>query len=502
MRLSGVQYKLRPGHIRSVAVVGAGPYGAGVTKALVKEGSFDQIHVFERREQFGGLWNYTKPLLKHHGVTCAAAVPCENARLQMRPQLTKDGRPAFQTAAYRYLDTNVPRDLMQYRSISFPEGTPLFPTREQVLEHILQFCRPIKKYVQFNTEVTKVSYDDARAKYSVLTTNLLDNTTRAIEVDAVAVATGYYNMPFIPDRPGLKSWHETYPCSISHSIDFDAPEDFLDVKGEIIVVGNNASGSDISYELARCLKRPIYKSKRSESLLPGGSDSNIKDVADIKRLDPASKTVELVDGQVIQNVEKLLFCTGYLKSVPFLPSSAKEGEHGNRVMSQLITEGDKVTDLYNHMLSIRLPTLAFLGLPRYVLPIRLSETQGSWLARVWSGRISLPSEEVQWKYHEWTLENNGRGIKYHDLLFPHDIQHSQRLNMEIRHAGAGGHFGVEWTGNHIKLRAALKPLKEAYIEYLKQTNKRAVSVEELIDNGYFTWPEDATTCVQVPHFAP
>jgi cation diffusion facilitator CzcD-associated flavoprotein CzcO len=45
-----------PHNIRRVAVIGAGPAGAIATDALVKEGAFDTIRVFDRRVIVGGTW--------------------------------------------------------------------------------------------------------------------------------------------------------------------------------------------------------------------------------------------------------------------------------------------------------------------------------------------------------------------------------------------------------------------------------------------------------------
>lgn len=493
---------IQPSKIKSIAVIGAGPVGAGLTKALLNEKHFDNIEVFEKRPQFGGLWNYTKPLLKSHGTTSAPEIPCESAYTRIRPHDHEAHGPVFQTPVYKYLDTNVPKYLMEYYKFPFPNGTPLFPTRDQVLDYLIDYSKPIEKFVNFDQEVVRLTYNDQTSKYSVSSENLKTGQNSTKEFDAVAIATGFYDLPFIPNRPGLKEWHSKYPKSICHAKDFDCPEDYLEADGEILIVGNSASGSDIAFELATTLKRKIYKSKRSESSLPAGYDANIIDVPDIKNFDPKTQSVEFVDGKRLENVNKIIFCTGYLKSLPFLPQNVNSSESGNSSLGSLITDGCRVRGLYNHILPINLPTLGVIGLPKYVLPTRLSETQGAWLARIWSGRISLPPVETMQAYDQWFLENNGDGGKYHDLLFPMDVQYSQRLNRDIRQAGNGGYFGVEWTGHQIKMRSSIKPLKEAYLAYLKETGKRALTIEELEENGYFEWPEDATTCVQVPSFAP
>ena len=41
---------------KSVAVIGCGPAGAITIDALVQEGVFEKIKVFERREKPGGCW--------------------------------------------------------------------------------------------------------------------------------------------------------------------------------------------------------------------------------------------------------------------------------------------------------------------------------------------------------------------------------------------------------------------------------------------------------------
>ncbi|CAG98662.1 uncharacterized protein KLLA0_F19470g [Kluyveromyces lactis] len=492
--------KVNPDKIRRVAVIGAGPVGSGLTKALLNEKHFESVKVFEKRSNFGGLWNYTKPLLKDSNVTSSPSVPCEYPHIRIQPQPHPEETHVFQTAVYKYLDTNVPKTLMEYKGHRFPTDTPLFPVREQVLDYIMKYSKPIEKYVTFNSEIVKVSYEDATAEYSVKAQNLLSKEITEEKFDAVAVATGFYDLPFIPSRPGLKEWNVKYPCSVSHAKDFDCPEDFHGVEGEILIVGNSASGADLAFELANELQKPIYKSKRSESKLPAPFDPFIKDVPDIREFNPSTKSITFVDGTELKNVEKVIFCTGYLKSLPFLPQN--ESGVGNSILNNLIGDGRRVQNLYNHILPISLPTFGIIGLPRFVLPTRLSETQGAWLSRVWSGRIQLPSEELQQKYHDWFIEKSGDGSKYHDLAFPWDVQYSQRLNREIRHAGNGGYFGVEWKGDQIRARSAINAIKEGYVAYYKATGTKAKTLDELLESGYLKWPEDSKSCVQIPTFVP
>ncbi len=45
-----------PVKAKTIAVIGAGPAGAIATDALLREGAFETIRVFERRPVAGGAW--------------------------------------------------------------------------------------------------------------------------------------------------------------------------------------------------------------------------------------------------------------------------------------------------------------------------------------------------------------------------------------------------------------------------------------------------------------
>lgn len=487
--------------IKKVLIVGSGPTGISALKALEKENAFDLIKVYEKRHDFGGLWNYVKPIISN---TFEETVPSvsSNQRIKAVKTTNNSGKHVFDSAVYQNLDTNVPKFLMEYNNFPFPERTPLFPKKDAVLEYLINFADSKRNEVLFDSEVTSITYDAKNEKYKAKILaypfdNIKASKWDGEEYDAVVIASGNYDLPFIPQKKGLEEWFSKYKNSIIHSKNFDSADQFKDIKGEIVVVGNSASGSDISFQLATLLNRNIYQTVRGESKLPAPESDKIIKVSDIDYFDADKKRITFLDGTVVENVDKIIFCTGFLKSFPFLDEKTIRPYVD-------FNNGKNVKTLFNHIIPVDLPTLAFIGLPRFVLPTRLSETQAAWLARVWSGRIQLPSKKIQKSYHDWFVEKNGDNATLHDLVFPADVQYSQRLNREIRQAKQAnkGYFGLEWNGFNIKLRSSIKPLKEAYVKYLVDTGKRAESVEELIEKGYFEWPEGATTCVQVPTYAP
>lgn len=460
-----------PEQVQDIAVIGCGPCGSGLTKALVGENSFRRIKVYERRSKSGGLWNYSP--LKSSKAANQNEVPSEDPHAKVDKVEALSGEKFYESPVYKYLDANVPKDLMAYKDYPFPDDVPLFPTHEQILKYIENYSKDIEKYVTFNEEVISLQYLESRKKWEVISSSTINDITRTDYFDAVAIAIGSYDKPFIPNVSGLEEWHKQYPHSIIHAKSYDEPAQFENA-ANILVVGNSASGADIAYQLATRLNKTIYKSVRSENNLPAGKDDRIKDVGDLLKFDPITKSVYFKDGFRLDNVDNIIFATGYLKSIPFIKNE------------NLITDGAKVHGLYKHLIYYSNPSLAIIGLPRFVLPTRLSETQGCWLARVWSGRIKLPSYEEMKKSNE-SLEGEERN--HHDLMFPKDVDYSNELNDQCSEAeGDYGYFAVHWDERQKQIRGAIKPIKEGYIKYMTKNGKPAASLKVLEDEKYFEYP--------------
>nr|QFR37233.1 flavin-containing monooxygenase [Cyberlindnera americana] len=455
--------------IRSVAVIGAGPCGAGLTRALLAEKAFSNITVFERRDRLGGLWNYTREKSLIPSITPVPSVD------PLRPigKIQAGGKSFYESPVYKYLDANVPKDLMAYKDFPFPKEVPLFPLQEQILEYIQGYSKKIEEYVRFDTEVTSVNWLTDDNQWEVKSRSLDTDLITTEKYDAVAIAVGSYDQPYIPDVPGISQWGTDHPGSIIHAKTYDEPSQFSKSRN-ILVVGNSASGADIAYQLATMLDKTIYKSVRSENILPSGSDERVKEVGDLESFDSKTQTVHFKDGTSLTNVDSVIFCTGYLKSIPFIHTSPP-----------LITNGQKVHGLYRHLLWYRNPTLAVVGLPKFVLPTRLSETQGCWLARLWSGRLATPSYEEMKKDAE---SAEGEERNHHDLRYPKDVDYKNMLYKESESVeGDYGYKAVFWDEEQCRIRANIKPLKEGYIKYRSDTGKLASSIKELEDAGYFKW---------------
>ena len=243
------------------------------------------------------------------------------------------------------------------------------------------------------------------------------------------------------------------------------------------MLGNSAFANDLCFQIVESLDNvKVWKLKRSENNMPAGTSSKIIEVADVKKFDPETKLVEFVDGTKVEDVDEVIFATGYLRSFPFFKLL-------NKSEYPIITDGIRVRGLYKHLILYNYPHLAVIGLGRYFLPTRSSEIQAAFLAKLWGGKIPEPLKETMTKWESDRVLDKGDGRNFHDLLFPDDVHYNNELNAEIE-AVEGGFVPFKWNKEQISLRGYIKNIKEAYIKCKSETGRLVKDYNELVDLGY------------------
>ncbi|KAF2754790.1 flavin-containing monooxygenase family protein [Pseudovirgaria hyperparasitica] len=430
-----------PLKISNVAIIGAGPAGLAAAKYLLAEKSFNTIRIFEQRSVVGGVWNYTpnnepdetfgipqtspkgkveKPVWLKSGSKGGWKVDTVNG---VTPESRHDNVPMFIAPIYETLETNIPHTLMQYSDKPFSKDTQLFPRHETVLQYLEEYADDIRHLIHFDTQVLNIALVPATSQHthdqwSITVRNVKTKQQMTNVFDAVVVANGHYNLPYIPDIHGIKNWNRSLPGSISHSKYFRRPDEFAGKK--VIIVGNSASGIDIGSQIATVCKGSLIISSRSESYLtPATPMSNKLDLPTISALDPNGRTVIFSNGHIESDVDSIVFCTGYFYSYPFL--------HGS-IQPPLIEDGTHVVNTYQHLIYRQHPTLALLALPQRVIPFQVSEVQSAFLARIYSGRLELPSQDEMKRWEEAVRSKQGDGGEFHVLHFPKDAEYINILH--------------------------------------------------------------------------
>lgn len=409
----------------SQAVIGAGAAGLVTARELMREGH--SVTAFEQGDRLGGIWVYTKDIESDDPVG-------------LHPN-----RRRLHSSMYAGLRTNLPREVMGYSDFPFDTHFPgesvdprRFCTHEEVLAYLEAFASyfDVKQLIRFNTTVTKVTpvlmenghtYHDCTTdggstwpkwEVSSRTLDSYGNVTSSIEIfDAVVVCNGHYSEPRVPNFTG----QDVFPGFQMHSHNYRRPEEFIGKR--VVLVGAAFSGIDIAQEIIDAGAAAVYLSARSwddaktgeapdgstpkgeliESNGSSGKGSEASLVFRVKNVEAlaADGSVTFEGGFTAENIDVVMYTTGYLYRFPFLEGTPAAPAIDN----------NRVSSVYKHVFPTRwAPTLAFIGLPWKVVPFPQFELQSRWVAKCLSKRISLPrvehmESEVE-EYYAWMEEES------------------------------------------------------------------------------------------------
>ncbi|CAH2048037.1 unnamed protein product [Thlaspi arvense] len=345
---------------KHVAVIGAGASGLIAARELHREGN--TVVIFEREKQVGGLWIYSPKT--------------ESDPLGLDPT-----RPIVHSSVYESLRTNIPRECMGFTDYPFvprvgdvSRDSRRYPSHREVLAYLQDFAREFKlvEMVRFETEVVRV--EPVNGKWKVRSKNSGGFSDDEI-FDAVVVCSGHYTEPNVSLISGIKSW----PGKQIHSHNYRVPGPF---KNEVVVViGNFASGTDISRDIVKVAKEVHIASRAREPDTYEKLSNNLWIHSEIEKACEDGSIV-FKNGKVVY-VDTIVYCTGYKYKFPFLET--------NGYMS---IDDNRVDPLYKHIFPPALaPGLSFIGLPGMGLQFVMFEIQSKWVAAVLSGRVTLPSPE-------------------------------------------------------------------------------------------------------------
>lgn len=169
-------------------------------------------------------------------------------------------------ARYDRLKLNTGRPFSHLPRRPYPRGTPMFPTRADVVAYYDGHAREPGIELRLDTEVTRI---DRRGDAWLLRT-----TTGDIHAKQVVVATGQQHTPRIPDSPG----GDDFTGTLLHSSAYRNPTPFIGQ--QVLVVGAGASGMEIAYDLATGGAHHVSLAVRSPPnimlrSLPGGLPSDL-----------------------------------------------------------------------------------------------------------------------------------------------------------------------------------------------------------------------------------
>ncbi|KAG8003412.1 Dimethylaniline monooxygenase [N-oxide-forming] 5 [Nibea albiflora] len=308
----------------------------------------------------------------------------------------------------------------------------------------------LTKYIRFNTKVLQVKQrsDFSHSGQWDVETENKDGKKEKHIFDAVMICIGHHCHPNMPlhDFPGI----DTFKGKYFHSRDYKTPEEWRNKKAVVIGIGNSGGDiavelSRVTKQLYLSTRRGAWILNRVgdngvpldllftrvfntvRRILPFGFFCSLGERQLNQRFDHTlyslkpkhrlfsqhptvndelpsrilsgtvlvkpnirrfqGSNVEFDDGSVVEDVDLVVFATGYRFSFPFLAS-------------QVVTATENRASLYKYVFPPELarPTLAIIGLVQplgAIMPI--SEMQARWATRVFKGCIKLPSVDSMLK---------------------------------------------------------------------------------------------------------
>lgn len=202
-----------------VAVIGAGPAGLSIARALKFRGiAYEQ---FERHSAIGGIWDQSNP-----------------------------GSPRYDSA--HFISS---RDCSGFFDFPMPKTFPDYPSGENILEYSRSFADAfdLKRGIQFGADVNSVEQLPT-GKWQ------LKVNGKNKEFDAVIAATGVNWHAKLPRHEG------NFSGEIIHSNEYRNPERFRGKR--VLVVGLGNSGADIASDLAPVAAKTFVSVRRGYHFIP------------------------------------------------------------------------------------------------------------------------------------------------------------------------------------------------------------------------------------------
>lgn len=212
-------------------------------------------------------------------------------------------------------------------------------------------------------------------------------------------------MPLAPAVSGLDEAFRAHPDRFEHSKAFRSADHYVDKK--VVVVGGNVSAADLVSDLYSLVKGPLYVSQRgkNEALQAAWDLPNVAIKPTIAHIETTQTgiNVHFADGSTVDDVDKVIFATGYKLSYPFLTPDP-------------VTPKNRVAGFYQHIFKIGDPSLAMVGQVRAAISFRVYEYQAVAVARYFAGRgKDLPSPQEQELWEVKRLQYKGPSALFHEI---------------------------------------------------------------------------------------
>ncbi|PKS11755.1 hypothetical protein jhhlp_001744 [Lomentospora prolificans] len=451
--------------------------------------TFHYLTVFERSGNVGGVWVYDARLPLEPPFPHVTPPTAGSQYVSIPGNLTAEQASIYHASpgpCYAGLKNNIGTAVMRSSLLDWPEGTDKVITAEQVKDYIGELARKhrVLDHVQFWTRVENISKSPDAAQWNVRTKKFVRDDdafhfeTQHWSFDAVVVASGHYDVPRVPDIPGLAAWKERYPDRVTHSKTYRSANSFTN--STVLIIGAGVSSYDIANEIDHVGGRTYQVTRdptRAGTARQEGLAESCERVPNVRELvlDPTSETgqqhvladtetipgkVILENGRELTGIHHVVVATGYITTYPFLGELEKSTVAVDAADDKIIVTSDGYTlhNLHKDIFYIPDPTLAFIGVLYNTSTFSLFDFQARILAKIFKGEAKLPSRDEMYQLHQARKAKHKPDAKFHSLSLQ-DVAYAEEIlesvNRDLENAGLPKMiaFDEKWHKGFAELKA-------------------------------------------------
>jgi len=271
---------------------------------------------------------------------------------------------------------------------------------------------------------------------------------------------------------------------------------------KVLVIGSGYSGLDIASQVEPLCTPPLLHSTRSKPSTLSTNPNNTPPTPDtqtrstipsIKTFLPTTeahgkRALEFENGRIEKDIDALIFATGYLYSYPFLSQTPNPSSSS----TPTTTTGHRTPQTYHHLFSPYTPTLTHLLLPQKIVPFPTAQAQAAVLARIYSGRLTLPCASEMSAWESQRIAEKGEGKRFHYLDGGEDVVYLRMLEQWADCARDGGD-GVgkappRWGEKERWMRERVGEIKKAWVGFGE--GRKEVTTLEACGFDFEVWKKE------------
>lgn len=231
-----------------------------------------------------------------------------------------------------------------------------FVSHREVLNYLEGYAKDSDayRYIKFQHMIKEVKRESNCWRVEIKNLRTGENFVRYYDV--VMVCNGRYSKPSIPSSCDISK----FTGKVLHSHNYRRPEEYANET--VLLLGAGPSGLDISLELVDHAKKIylLHKLEKNFKDLP----DKIEQINDVIRC-AEGRTVYSIGGRKFENIDTLMFATGYEYDYGFL----------NDNVGIKLQDNGKLSNTYLHLINSLYPTMCLLAIPQRILPFPFYDIQ-------------------------------------------------------------------------------------------------------------------------------